>query len=332
MKYYQIKPNVIFRNYGDFGYITDNRNYGYHFTNTIYVLGDRIVSESGAVILSCLEKKPLSMDEIVSRAMKEFVDANEIQLRSDAESLLQTLTEGGFIITGESAEECRGNSYCAIKHKINNKSLEGSTLQKPSNTTQAFFEKRFGDTPFPISVHIEIVSKCNERCVHCYIPHEYKNQVMDTELFFDLMNQCRDLKIQHITISGLCPTPSYYVQQLFSTHAGDYYYGDVIQVEGDVPTLGRSCVFDSQSGDVILKLANADSVTVQVRADLSRFKHMGKTAQVITLTGTPDAQNTFDDARIRPQESTMKVTRSLSIELPPHTLQVIRITRKAASH
>ena len=130
----------------------------------------------------------------------------------------------------------------------------------------------------------------------------------------------------------LCPTPSYYVQQLFSTHAGDYYYGDVIQVKGDVPTLGRSCVFDSQSGDVILKLANADSVTVQVRADLSRFKHMGKTAQVITLTGTPDAQNTFDDARIRPQESTMKVTRSLSIEVPPHTLQVIRITHKAVSH
>ena len=82
MKYYQIKPDVIFRNYGDFGYITDNRNFGYHFSNTSYVLGDRIVSESGAVILSCLKKTPLSIDEIVSRAMKEFDDANENQLKS----------------------------------------------------------------------------------------------------------------------------------------------------------------------------------------------------------------------------------------------------------
>lgn len=77
MKYYQIKPDVIFRNYGDFGYITDNRNFGYHFMNTSHVLGDRIVSESGAVILSCLEKTPLSIDEIVSGAMKEFDNANE---------------------------------------------------------------------------------------------------------------------------------------------------------------------------------------------------------------------------------------------------------------
>lgn len=202
MAYFQIKPDVIFRNYGDFGYITDNRNFGYHFSDTFYVLGDRIVSESGAVILSCLEKTPLSMDEIVRRAMKEFVDANDNQLRTDAESLLRTLAEAGFIIQGESAEECRANSYCDRKHKAVVSSVKDTAFKKTSDTTQAFFEKRFGDRPFPVSVHIEIVSKCNERCIHCYIPHEYKNQVMDEAMFLDLLNQCQELKIQHITISG----------------------------------------------------------------------------------------------------------------------------------
>ena len=81
MKYYQINPNVIFRNYGDFGYITDNRNFGYHFTNTSYVLGDRIVSESGAVILSCLEKSPRPLVEILNRVMKRFVNANKLYQR-----------------------------------------------------------------------------------------------------------------------------------------------------------------------------------------------------------------------------------------------------------
>ena len=83
MKFYQINPYVIFRNYDDFGYITDNRNFGYHFTDTSYILGDRIVSESAAIILSCLEKSPLSINEIASKAMKEFIDANENQLKYD---------------------------------------------------------------------------------------------------------------------------------------------------------------------------------------------------------------------------------------------------------
>ena len=202
MTYYQIKPDVIFRNYGDFGYITDNRNFGYHFTNTSNVLGDRVVSESGAAILSCLEKKPLSIDVIVNKAMKEFVDANENQLKSDIESFLCTLVEAGFIITGESEEECSSNSYGALNDDVVILSTEKNGDDNSLPTTQAFFEKRFGETPFPVSVHIEIVSKCNERCIHCYIPHKYKNQVMDTTMFLDLLNQCRDLKIQHITISG----------------------------------------------------------------------------------------------------------------------------------
>ena len=202
MKYYQIKPDVIFRNYGDFGYITDNRNFGYHFSNTSYVLGDRIVSESGAVILSCLKKTPLSIDEIVSEAMKEFDDANENQLKSDVEALLQALADAGFVIIGDSEDECRINACGATRYKVANQSVKDSVSINSSTTTQTFFEERFGDTPFPVSVHIEIVSKCNERCVHCYIPHEYKNQVMDEALFYELMSQCQDLKILHITISG----------------------------------------------------------------------------------------------------------------------------------
>lgn len=202
MKYYQIKPDVIFRNYGDFGYITDNRNFGYHFSNTPYVLGDRIVSESGAVILSCLEKTPLSLNEIVDRAMKEFVDANEDLLMADTDTLLQTLAEDGFIIAGETADECIKNSFCTIPDQKVNRLAQDCSSGNAINTTQAFFEKQFGDTPFPVSVHIEIVSKCNERCIHCYIPHEYKTQIMDASMFFNLMNQCKQLKIQHITISG----------------------------------------------------------------------------------------------------------------------------------
>lgn len=134
--------------------------------------------------------------------MSEFVDVDINQLRCDVEALLQSLLEAGFIITGESEDECRENSCRSFQHEVGNKSIGVNATNNSTITTQTFFEKRFGDNPFPVSVHIEIVSKCNERCVHCYIPHEFKNQVMAPAMFFDLIKQCQNLKIQHVTISG----------------------------------------------------------------------------------------------------------------------------------
>lgn len=161
MKYYQINPNVIFRNYDDFGYITDNRNFGYHFTNASYVLGDRIVSESAAIILSCLEKSPLSINEIANKAMKEFIDVNENQLKSDTETLLQTLTKDGFIITGDSKDECRKNAHNFIQYNIIDQPTKEYASKNSLSTTQTFLEQRFGDKPFPVSVHIDIISVTN---------------------------------------------------------------------------------------------------------------------------------------------------------------------------
>lgn len=52
------------------------------------------------------------------------------------------------------------------------------------------------------SLQIELTNRCNERCVHCYIPHEVKNHDMDTSLLFAMLDQCRDMKVGDITFSG----------------------------------------------------------------------------------------------------------------------------------
>ena len=52
MKYYRINQNVLFRHFGDFGYITDNRNFGYNLLGSNFTLGDEIISETGADIVS----------------------------------------------------------------------------------------------------------------------------------------------------------------------------------------------------------------------------------------------------------------------------------------
>jgi len=63
--FFKQKSNVIFRNYETFGYITDNRNFGYKLTNgNENNIGDKIISESGAVFLSVLDRIPQTLDEL----------------------------------------------------------------------------------------------------------------------------------------------------------------------------------------------------------------------------------------------------------------------------
>jgi radical SAM protein with 4Fe4S-binding SPASM domain len=52
------------------------------------------------------------------------------------------------------------------------------------------------------ALQVELTTRCNERCVHCYIPHKTKNRDMDSSLLFDLLEQCHNLGIKKITFSG----------------------------------------------------------------------------------------------------------------------------------
>lgn len=98
MKYYRINQQVIFRHLGDFGYLTDNRNFGYTLLGNNYTLGDEIISETGADIISCLKKTPLSIDEIINEVIKIFEP--EAELRSNVIEFLELLCSKGFIIRG----------------------------------------------------------------------------------------------------------------------------------------------------------------------------------------------------------------------------------------
>lgn len=63
-------------------------------------------------------------------------------------------------------------------------------------------DKHFNTEPRLTNIHIEITSKCNERCVHCYIPHENKLNHMQSDLFYSILNQCKEMKILHLTVTG----------------------------------------------------------------------------------------------------------------------------------
>jgi radical SAM protein with 4Fe4S-binding SPASM domain len=53
----------------------------------------------------------------------------------------------------------------------------------------------------PLSAHIDITWKCNERCVHCYLDHEGKNEMSTAEIK-DVIRQLAETGTFFLSISG----------------------------------------------------------------------------------------------------------------------------------
>lgn len=203
--YFKLKSNVIFRNYDSFGYITDNRNFGYKHLSDVNDIGDKILSESGAIFIRVLDKKAQSIDSIALKIRKFFVDVDIETIKNDAKELYAMLEQDGFIISGETLKECNEKVDSSSSRKLvteNNSKDYFSLKNGTEKRTLDFFEEYNNGKPMLTNLHIEITSMCNERCVHCYIPHENKISHIQPELFYDIIEQCKELKLLHLTISG----------------------------------------------------------------------------------------------------------------------------------
>jgi len=196
----------MFRNYNSFGYITDNRNFGYKKINDNESnIGDKILSESGAVFFSVLDRKPQTLNELAEKIKKQFTDVDIRTIKNDAKEFYSMLERDGFIVSGETLQECEEKdtrfSYKILEPKIVKEDFS-PTIMHPEKSTQDFLEEHFKGKPQLTNLHIEITSKCNERCVHCYIPHENKNNDIDGSLFYDILKQCKHMRLLHLALSG----------------------------------------------------------------------------------------------------------------------------------
>lgn len=126
--------------------------------------------------------------------------------------------------------------------------------------------------------------------------------------------------------TGVLRTANYYVQQLFSANSGDTYYPGVITVRPGDTAVAGSCVKDSRTGDIILKVVHAGPGSLSVAVDLTKTGRTGTHAIRNILTGTPEARNTeAAPEMIVPQKSELEIKKKFTLDVPPYSLQVIRI-------
>ena len=124
----------------------------------------------------------------------------------------------------------------------------------------------------------------------------------------------------------LCLTPNYHVQKLFSTNHGDRYFSNIIFRDDNDSTLAASCVQETKTGNIILKLVNAGRESSMMKINLSTFKGINPLAELTTLTGKPDGENTLEDPNaIVPVMTSIKVSKVFQYSTPPMSLSVIRI-------
>jgi radical SAM protein with 4Fe4S-binding SPASM domain len=196
------RSNILYRDFQSFGYLTDNRNFGYKLKNASEgFVGDKIVSQSGTVFLSVLSRKPQKLDDMVAQINAVFPDVDFGVIKDDAKEFFGTLEREGFIISGKTLQECNEKdtrfSYKNIISEITDESDKS-----PAQSTQEFLEAYLEGRPQLTNVHIEITGMCNESCLHCYIPGTNRNHEMELSTFEDVLRQCKKMNVLHLTLSG----------------------------------------------------------------------------------------------------------------------------------
>jgi alpha-L-arabinofuranosidase len=87
-----------------------------------------------------------------------------------------------------------------------------------------------------------------------------------------------------------------------------------------------SCVRDSKSGELILKLVNVSPFMVQSRINLAGLDALKPTAIQTVLSGDPRGNNSFENPRnIIPRTEEILVQKSFDYVAPPHSVTVIRM-------
>lgn len=165
---------------------------------------DCMFNETGADFLKEITRYPKSLSEIADSLISVYDIDKETLLRK-INLFVAELSKNGYVVISENSDFADDfeftyeiNEPKTLAYKFGDNIIEGIT------STQNYISQEFSRNPFLWSIQVEITGKCNERCVHCYIPRYCKDagKDMPISLFKKLIDDFVDMGGLHITITG----------------------------------------------------------------------------------------------------------------------------------
>ena len=190
--------NTFIRHYDNEGYITNQ-----------LTRHDRSYNETGSDFLKEITRVPRDVEEIVDHLTTIYDGSiSRDELKADFIDFIQDLADHLFVVIGDTPTELDGKdldfSYSMENPKTLVDDYTQETKQQVPETTQDHNLEAAQRKPRIVSLQFELTSRCNERCIHCYIPNAKKNAGgdMPIEKVFSLIDEFAEMGGLHVTLSG----------------------------------------------------------------------------------------------------------------------------------
>lgn len=172
--YYKLNSFVFVRNVNNYMQIIDKRT------------DDELIGDFNSYLFAKhLDYAFRHIDVITEKICMEFwgnVDFGVV--KNDTIHFLDRLVDFG-LVTKSLQTEC-------VDNHIDNKLIRHNILLPKDELEK--FQSLKRQNPCLQNIVVEITQKCNERCLHCYIPHENKNSVMSDKDFYNIVDMCSEIK------------------------------------------------------------------------------------------------------------------------------------------
>ncbi len=194
--FYRLSRDSFVRTIGRYGYIYSQ-----------LTKHDRTYTEEGIAFLSALSREPQSLATLAGKACEFFEGVSPEDISGDYREFLDSLANDRYLVKAETAEECAALDT-HFSYAENPKTLfTYNAMQNPDDEklyadTQEVLGAEYRKKPRIHSCQIETTNRCNERCIHCYIPHHLKNVVLPYEVIENVLLQLHELGVMALTLSG----------------------------------------------------------------------------------------------------------------------------------
>lgn len=190
----RFSKNTFYRRIGEYGYLTNQLN-----------RKDQFFNETGTDFLDLVSRIPQDISNIIKKMFEQYNNSVSLtDFAQDMEAFAAELIKEGFIVGGNSEEELKQNDMLFSYKNGNPKQFVKNIQESTGVNSQDLMTSISHDFPMLTGLQFELTSRCNERCIHCYIPNNKKNagKGMPTEKVLDLIDEYSEMGGINVNLSG----------------------------------------------------------------------------------------------------------------------------------